>query len=332
MSDGLALVPGEKSSSRLFRICRIGLAVLLAGAIAWFVDLGAAYALLQQTDWRWLMVALLLVQVQIMLSAWRWQITAVRLGQSLSVPTAIREYYLASAVNMSLPGGITGDAARVVRARHGSTLSLAAQGVVLERLAGQIALFVITLIGWLLWPLLMDGDAPGIGVRMIGVILGVLICLVLIKVMLAHFARNRVSRFVISFGPAMHQAWIADRQWCVQIALNIVIVVSYLLVFALCSYALGELLPNVALIVSCHWYCLVWFCRCPWVDGVSVRPRRRLCGRWQDCQPSRALPVVFSMVLCLWWVACRVCYSLPWNANDVFDGNGLSYVLFAYNH
>ena len=176
MSDDFTPTSGEQSSSRLFRICRIGLAVLLALTIAWFVDLGAAYALLLQTDWRWLMVALLLVQLQIILSAWRWQITANRLGQGLSVPSAIREYYLASAINMSLPGGVTGDAARVVRVRHGSTLSLAAQGVILERMAGQIALFVITLIGWLLWPYLMDGDAPGIAERMISFIPGVVIC------------------------------------------------------------------------------------------------------------------------------------------------------------
>lgn len=220
----------------------------MAGGIVWFVDLGAAYALLQQTDWRWLVVALLIVQLQIVLSAWRWQITAVRLGQSLSVPTAIREYYLASAINMSLPGGITGDAARVVRARRGSTLTLAAQGVMIERLAGQIALFIITLVGWLLWPFLMNGEAPGIGGRMMNVILGALICLVLIKALLVRFANNRVAKFVNLLGPALHRAWIADHQWCIQIALNVAIVVSYLLVFALCSYALDEPLPMAAVI------------------------------------------------------------------------------------
>lgn len=220
----------------------------MAGALVWFVDIGAAVSLLQQTDWRWILIALLLVQIQMILSAWRWQVTAARLGQSLSVPVAIREYYLASAINMSLPGGITGDAARVVRARHGSTLSVAAQGVMLERLAGQIALLFITLLGWLLWPLLMDSDAPSIEKRLLSASLGVLGCLLLAKVLLIIFANNCVARFVSSLGPAMHRVWIADRQWLFQTVLNATIVASYLLVFAVCTLALGDPLPLAAIL------------------------------------------------------------------------------------
>jgi len=220
----------------------------LAVIIAWFVDIGAAWAILQQTDWRWLAAALLIVQAQIMLSAWRWQITAARLGQRLSISTAIREYYLASVLNMSLPGGITGDAARVVRARRGSSLGLAAQGVMLERLAGQIVLFLITISGWLLWPLLMDGDAPNISRRIVEFSLGALICLVLANRLLAFFARTRVAMFVSSLGPAMHKAWIADHQWFIQSLLSGAIVASYLLVFFICSYSVKEPLPIAATI------------------------------------------------------------------------------------
>ncbi len=48
---------------------------------------------------------LCLVQLQVILSALRWRFTAGRLGQVINAPRAIREYYVASLLNQSLPGG-----------------------------------------------------------------------------------------------------------------------------------------------------------------------------------------------------------------------------------
>ena len=238
----------EAISSFGYRWVRIGMVVLLFAAMAWLVDLGAALSLLQQTQWQWMILALAVVQVQIVLSAWRWQMTAVRLGHNLSLMVAIREYYLASAVNMSMPGGITGDALRAVRARRGSTLGVATQGVVLERLAGQLALFFITLAGWLCWPLLMGNDTPDIASRLIATVLAVLVCVGLMKWCISRFTNSRLALWVNSFGLAIHRAWMSDNQWLPQTVLSVAIVLSYLLVFALCAQALDRALPVNAVV------------------------------------------------------------------------------------
>ena len=80
---------------------------------------------------------------QTVLSAMRWRLTARQLGQTIPLTRAIGEYYLAQVVNQSLPGGVVGDAGRAVRARHQAGLRRAGAAVAIERLAGQVALFLV---------------------------------------------------------------------------------------------------------------------------------------------------------------------------------------------
>ena len=92
---------------------------LLLLTLLWFVvDVPAALARLADTDLRWLLVGLALVQVQIVVSALRWRVTAARLGQRIGLGRAVREYYVATLLNQTLPGGVAGDAARVYRNRE----------------------------------------------------------------------------------------------------------------------------------------------------------------------------------------------------------------------
>lgn len=248
MTGGLTPGPGFKASVSSLGLFRIGFAVLLFAALAWLVDIETALSLLQKAQWEWIILALLVVQLQIVLSAVRWQLTAVRLGQSLSVPTAIGEYYLASALNMSLPGGVTGDAARAVRARHGATLGLAAQGVIIERFAGQIALLGIILISWLFWPYLLGNNAPDIASRLVPVISIVLFTIVVVKIGFTLFSDSSLFVYLASFGPALRKVWIDDHQWIIQISMSLAIVISYLMVFMLCSYAMNRPLPISAVL------------------------------------------------------------------------------------
>ena len=111
------------------------------------VDGPAAIALLLQADPILLALAVLALTAQTVLSALRWRLTARALGQIIPVGRALREYYLSQIVNQSLPGGVVGDAGRAVRARHEAGLKRAGQAVLFERLAGQLALFAVTMLG-----------------------------------------------------------------------------------------------------------------------------------------------------------------------------------------
>ncbi|MEL6521942.1 MAG: lysylphosphatidylglycerol synthase transmembrane domain-containing protein [Pseudomonadota bacterium] len=134
---------------------RILVSVGLIGFLLIITDGANALTRLASADWRWLGTALALLTVQTVLMAVRWKITAAPLGLSIRFFWAIREYYLAQLINQIVPGGVVGDAARAVRARHRANLASAAMSVMLERLAGQSALFFIGFCGFiiaLLWP------------------------------------------------------------------------------------------------------------------------------------------------------------------------------------
>lgn len=125
-----------------------GLVALILLALLWHLADGAqALALLAAAHPGWLAAALAALGAQTVLSALRWRLVAGRLGLTLGPSEALGEYWLAQAVNMALPGGVLGDAARAARSRGPAGLAVAAQAVVVERLAGQAGLLVLLALG-----------------------------------------------------------------------------------------------------------------------------------------------------------------------------------------
>ncbi|MEE4362111.1 MAG: lysylphosphatidylglycerol synthase transmembrane domain-containing protein [Pseudomonadales bacterium] len=127
----------------LVRAAQIAVALCLL-VLLWTVSDGAAaLGHLAGAHPGWLAAALVTLTAQTVLSALRWRLTAGQLGITLGRGTALKEYYLAQIVNQALPGGVLGDAGRAVRARAQAGLVASSQAVLLERLAGQIALFIL---------------------------------------------------------------------------------------------------------------------------------------------------------------------------------------------
>lgn len=202
--------------------------------------------MLKGTDLRWLAMAFVVVQFQVLLSAIRWWITANRLGQILGLQRAISEYYLATLVNLSLPGGVGGDAARVYRNRVGGSFQSSILSVTIERMSGQLVLFIVTLAGWLIWPLVFTQAVPKHLLKVLSIFL--LLC-VIVAAMIALFSRFSLSvkRFVQELSPALRRVWLDDRQWLLQSVLSVAIVASYVSVFAICALALAQPLPLAAM-------------------------------------------------------------------------------------
>ena len=134
-----------------------GLVAAALLTLLWHLADGAqALALLAGAHPGWLAAALAALGAQTVLSAWRWRLVAGRLGLTLGPGEALGEYWLAQAVNMALPGGVLGDAARAARSRGPAGLAVAAQAVVVERLAGQAGLLALLAAG-----LVGTGVLPG---------------------------------------------------------------------------------------------------------------------------------------------------------------------------
>ena len=189
---------------------------------------------------------LLLVQMQVILSALRWQLTARALGLPITTADAVREYYLASLMNQALPGGVTGDAARVLRSRHAKGTATAAHSVMIERLAGQVVLLGVTVAGLTISVWRVDAALLSAAWTLIRNAIWVSLALIVVLYAIHQVARGRVKRFIDDLRPAVNQAWFASGRWKKQLILSVSIVGSYVAMFALAASAVSAQLPPIA--------------------------------------------------------------------------------------
>lgn len=138
------------------RLLRLGVSAALLVAVFVLVDREHVFAALRQLPPALLLLALVLAAVQIALAAARWSYTAARLGVPLRFMRAFAECYAASFINQVLPGGVLGDVSRAWRhARAVDARGAAVRAVVFERVMGQLALVLATLLAWLAQPQLL---------------------------------------------------------------------------------------------------------------------------------------------------------------------------------
>ncbi|MFG3198496.1 lysylphosphatidylglycerol synthase transmembrane domain-containing protein [Streptomyces sp. NPDC048208] len=117
--------------------------VTILGVLLWRLGTGPLVDGLRRIDTATVLAALGIGVFTTVFSAWRWQLTARGLGIRLPLGAAVADYYRALFLNAALPGGVLGDVHRAVR--HGQSagdIRRAVKAVVLERVAGQLALAV----------------------------------------------------------------------------------------------------------------------------------------------------------------------------------------------
>lgn len=189
-------------------------------------------------------LGLILVQVQIIVSALRWRFTAARLGEAMPLSLAIGEYYVASFLNQVLPGGMAGDAVRAYRARNAGKggWKRPAKAVLFERMSGQMALFVLALGGLVAWPLVLGGEDAGR--QTLRLVLGFLAIVAVLAVGMI-IARRRFS-WVSQLSGEIAESFLRDRALLIQSGLSLVILCTYVACFLLSSDAVGAPLPWIA--------------------------------------------------------------------------------------
>jgi uncharacterized membrane protein YbhN (UPF0104 family) len=118
--------------------------VAILAALMWRLGTGALLDGLRRIDTVTVLAALGIGAVTTVFSAWRWRLVAGGLGIRLPLGAAVADYYRALFLNAVLPGGILGDVHRAVRhGRSAGDLRRGVKAVVLERVAGQLALTVV---------------------------------------------------------------------------------------------------------------------------------------------------------------------------------------------
>ncbi|WP_438767972.1 lysylphosphatidylglycerol synthase transmembrane domain-containing protein [Kushneria sp. TE3] len=227
---------------------------ILAG-VAWLVDYNALLSRLNDLSPGWLILALAISVPQIMLSAWRWRLTARHMDMSLPLPVAIREYYLSTFLNQMLPGGVTGDLGRAWRhgtrnASHGAAL----RAVIIERASGQAALLLVALATLLVFTPLRHGlieqlsrlnlmlhdrtDIPYALVYMALTMMG----------LAGLWIHQHPPQWLSALRRDLRRGLWNRRLWLRQLASSLAIVASYMLVFVCCARALGEPLSTATLL------------------------------------------------------------------------------------
>ena len=236
----------------LLKLIGIIAALALLIAVIWRFDPARIAASLASADPLYVVIGLLLVQVQIVLSALRWRFTAARLGQDLAILQAIGDYYLGTLLNQLLPGGMAGDAVRAVRnrAQGAGGWKKPAQAVLFERIAGQGVFLLVAAFGIILWPLL-DGAAMPQDLRHMLTGFSVFVALlVLAAFFLLRFPPKTIAAQLGKLKTALAEVFLKDRAWVVQAAYSVVIVASYIAMFLLASAAVGAPMPMLAAVTA----------------------------------------------------------------------------------
>ena len=227
-------------------VVRVGVTLALLVLLWRLTDGPQVLALLRGTQWPWLLAALVAAHGQVILSAFRWRLTAAQLDQPMRRRDAIAEYYLSQFINLAVPGGVLGDAGRAVRQRHQAGMLRAAQAVVLERLIGQVALFAVLFIGVLVVVLRPGGlSLPDWMAGTVGWIALALLVLVAVGAVLLAVP-GRVSRMTAGFVAALRLGLLAREVWPQQVGLSLAIVACNLASFAFCAMATGTYLSFAA--------------------------------------------------------------------------------------
>ncbi len=198
------------------RLVRAVLSLALLAGVIWVVQPQEVLGAMRGLQPGWLALAIAALATQIGLSALRWRVTASALGHDLPRLWAVREYGLSVAVNTFLPGGVLGDLARILRSR-GLGWQGAAASVLIERLAGQVALAVLVLGAVWLWL-----GALGAG-----------IVLVLTGLVLMGF------RVWPKLAGWLAKAWFGPGVWPRQLALTLAILSANLAGFWAAAQAMG---------------------------------------------------------------------------------------------
>lgn len=245
-SETLDIDQDVRPRSRWRFLLRLAPSIILIGLLWSLADGPAALSLLSNADWRYLVLAFVAVNLQTIASAWRWHRVAARLGLTIPPNGAVAEYYLSQVVNQSLPGGVLGDAARAVRARHEAGLAIAAKAVIIERLAGQIAMFGLLAIAGT-WAILAPGGLS-LSVSQNQLFVTAFAICALALALGAAFRLIR-KKWSARLGQSIKIALVDHGAWVEQSVLSGLIVVLNLASFTFCALATGTTLGVEAILV-----------------------------------------------------------------------------------
>jgi uncharacterized membrane protein YbhN (UPF0104 family) len=196
---------------------------------------------LMRLDARALLLGVAIGVPQLLLLAGRWRFTARALGLSLDYRHAVREYGLSLFANSTLPFGVLGDAARVMRHARviesgGPGVGAALRAVVLERASGQLVVVLFALAALPLWAHALAPEQRDTALHVLG---GALLTGVALLPLAARWLSPPLRQALSVFVHDAKLALLAPRVLIAQLAWSSAILLTLLAQLACALYALG---------------------------------------------------------------------------------------------
>ena len=218
---------------------RLAVSVAALWLVARFVDVAAVLSRLSALSPAWVALGLAVSVLQVGVLAWRWRLTAARLGIDLPLRDAIGEYYLSILLNQLLPGGVAGDVSRAWRHARATTTGPAVRAVILERASAQVVMTMVGIVSVLLLP--WAGVTSRAAIAAAGVLLGGLALRGLVR-------RPESDSVAGRLWSDARRAVLAPDAIATQLASALVVVVSYIGVFLIAARAVGIQTPLTSLL------------------------------------------------------------------------------------
>jgi uncharacterized membrane protein YbhN (UPF0104 family) len=138
-----------KQESKLNRVLKLLLKIAVTILCFWYIskkiDFATAKKAFFQANWSWLLLAVLLLMVSKLFSAFRLNIYFRNIRIHLPEWKNIKLYWLGMFYNLFLPGSISGDAYKVVllKRKYNAPYKKTSAAVLLDRFSGLVALGLI---------------------------------------------------------------------------------------------------------------------------------------------------------------------------------------------
>ncbi|GGW34829.1 uncharacterized membrane protein YbhN (UPF0104 family) [Streptomyces albaduncus] len=226
--------------------------VAILAVLFWRLGTGVFLDGLRRIDGATLLAALAIGLVTTVFSAWRWALVARGLGIRLPLGSAVADYYRALFLNAALPGGVLGDVHRAVR--HGQStgdLGRGVRAVVLERTAGQLALFAAGAVVLVSMPSPVLAEvrqaAPVVGLAALGA------CAVVLALRMNRAPSRRRERVLHGIVAEAREGLCSRRSAPGVLVSSVVVLAGYVVMFVVAAQVAGvgasvvELLPLAVL-------------------------------------------------------------------------------------
>ncbi|MFF8571357.1 YbhN family protein [Streptomyces sp. NPDC015408] len=238
-ADAVGDTPPPAPASRSLRAhlgTLAGTAIL--GVLLWRMGTGVFLDGLRRIDAPTVLAALGIGLVTTVFSAWRWALVARGLRIRLPLGPAVADYYRALFLNAALPGGVLGDVHRAVHhGRSAGDLGRGVRAVVLERVAGQLALIGVGVVVLLTLPSPVLGEARRAAPLVTLAVLGALAVIVALRMNRAPARGGRVLRATL--GEA-RQGLLSRRNLPGVAVSSAVVLAGHLVMFGLAARVAGS--------------------------------------------------------------------------------------------